>query len=682
MGAFKKLNQQDAYISTYTARKSWIASGSQYPNLGILNLVGESGSGAYIPDESNIVYGGGDENASTASFDKRLIYQSINQLYYSNFSSSVIPISNSFDNYLQSSFNISGSRNIDQNVAVFSLPKEIYGTHIEPLSITVEYDTDTGEQYVLNNYATIGGIDSDLNADNQYAENTGTTIASGSSSIVDDGEGNLILKNVTPTVHVGNVIYPHGQLIITDNPIAQVFNSTYNARLEWKSNLPIYTHNYHCRVKANELNFSLNKTAVDQTTGQIKDNISGSAFQPYVSTIGLYNDANELIAVAKTASPTPKSTNTDMSFHIKLDMNFGVDRFKQKVPLTPPEPNPFILEFTVTAGQTIRLDATGTNSAGDTTDSDNYDCFVRWGDGEQSPHVKGNGNTVWNGGGHSRHTYTEAGTYYVEVVGQMPVVNFSGQESNNTTLTDVVQWGSNKWEDMSNMFHDVSSLTNISATDSPNFTNLNATVVSTTVVSDYNSDYLYAGQLDGVFRDTGLDNVNFLQYWDMSGVENVYAMFRECSMSDWSGLQNWDVSGIKHFSQCFLQSDIGNTGFAYTSGWDFVSLESIEYITGLNGVTSLSPCSTWLDNNNGNLTSLENAFAFAEGALDFNDISGWDVSNVTSMLWMLYADTAYASSGITSLDGLQHWETPSLESPAAMLRGNGQWLTDATPLAS
>ena len=344
MGAFKKLNQQDAYISTYTARKSWIASGSQYPNLGILNLVGESGSGAYIPDEDNIVYGGGDVNASTASFDKRLVYQSINQLYYSNFSSSIIPTSNSFDNYLQSSFNISGSRNIDQNLAVFSLPKEIYGTHIEPLSITIKYDTDTGEQYVFNNYATTGGIDSDLAADNQYAENTVTTIASSSNSIVDDGEGNLILKNVTPTVHVGNVIYPHGQVIITDNPIAQVFNSTYNARLEWKSNLPIYTHNYHCRVKANELNFSLNKTAVDQTTGQIKDNISGSAFQPYVSTIGLYNDANELVAVAKTASPIPKSTNTDMSFHIKLDMNFGVDRFKQKIPIPlPPGPPELML---------------------------------------------------------------------------------------------------------------------------------------------------------------------------------------------------------------------------------------------------------------------------------------------------------------------------------------------------
>jgi hypothetical protein len=330
MGAYKKLNQQDAYITTYTARKSWNASGSQYPDLGILNLVGESGSGAYIPDEANIVYGGGDTNASTASFDKRLVYQSIHQLYYSSFSSSIFPTSSSFDNYLQSSFNVSGSRQLNENVAVFSLPKEVYGTHLEPSSISMTLDVPegSGRNYVLNNYVTEGGIDSDLDLYNQYTIPAISSLPSSSDSIVDDGEGNLHLKSGNSLLDkIGNVIYPHGQIIVTDNYLAKVFNDELNAIIEWKSNLPIYTHNYHCRVKANELNFTLNKTTVNQETGQIKDNISGSAFQPYVTTIGLYNDANQLIAVAKTASPVPKSTNTDMSFHIKLDMNFGVDRF-------------------------------------------------------------------------------------------------------------------------------------------------------------------------------------------------------------------------------------------------------------------------------------------------------------------------------------------------------------------
>ena len=319
MGAFKKLNQQDAYISTYTARKSWIASGSQYEELGIQSIIGISGSGPYVPLGYSVE-------------DSRLVFQSIHHLYYSNFSSSIIPTSKSFDNYLQSSFNVSGSRYLNQQVAVFSLPKEIYGTHLEPLSIRLSVDPPptTGSNYVLNNYVTQGGVDSDLDADNEYTIPALSILGSGSTSILDDGEGNLYLNNTNPRINVGNVVYPHGNIVLTDNYIAGLFFEDYNAILEWKSNLPIYTHNYHCRVKANELNFTLNKTAVDQTTGQIKDNISGSAFQPYVSTIGLYNDANELVAVAKTPTPIPKSTQTDMSFHIKLDMNFGVDKYKTK----------------------------------------------------------------------------------------------------------------------------------------------------------------------------------------------------------------------------------------------------------------------------------------------------------------------------------------------------------------
>lgn len=316
MGAYKKLNQQDAYISTYTARKSWIASGSQYQELGIQNITGISGSGAYIPVSSSVE-------------DSRLVFQSIHHLYYSNFSSSIIPTSKSFDNYLQSSFNVSGSRYLNEQVTVFSLPKEIFGTHIEPTSVILSVDPPptSGSDFVLPNYVTDGGVDSDLPADNEYTVPAVSILGSGSTAILDDGEGNLYLNNASPRVYVGNVIYPHGNIILTNNYIASLFVKDYNAIIQWKSNLPLFTHNYHCRVKANELNFTLNKTAVDKTTGQIKDNISGSAFQPYVSTIGLYNDANELVAVAKTASPIPKSTDTDMSFHIKLDMNFGVNKY-------------------------------------------------------------------------------------------------------------------------------------------------------------------------------------------------------------------------------------------------------------------------------------------------------------------------------------------------------------------
>jgi hypothetical protein len=59
---------------------------------------------------------------------------------------------------------------------------------------------------------------------------------------------------------------------------------------------------------------------IRRSGGTYISEVTGSAFQPYVTTIGLYNDSNDLIAVGKLGRPTPKSENTDMTFVIKLDM--------------------------------------------------------------------------------------------------------------------------------------------------------------------------------------------------------------------------------------------------------------------------------------------------------------------------------------------------------------------------
>jgi hypothetical protein len=370
MSAYKKLNQQDAFITTYTARKSWIASGSQYGDLGILNIVGLSGSRPYFSQPEDTVFGGGVNSVATSSFDRRVVFQSAHHLYYSLFSDGAIPVTSSYENYLQSSFNVSGSRYLNQNIAILSLPKEMYGTSIEPGTVRITPDLlpGTGSNYVDNNYVTDVELDptgtSFIQVDNLYTENTNYLYGSDnpltdldyienesdyvdeqepvpgqyidtddgeqySSEILDDGEGNLYMKDSSPKKYVGNVIYPHGQIVITDNAVALYYNYYFNAVIRWKSNQPIYTHNYHCKIKTAEFNHTLNKTALDTLTGEKTGNVSGSYFQPYITTVGLYNDANELIAVGKMGQPLPKSADTDMSIVVKLDMNFGVNRFKK-----------------------------------------------------------------------------------------------------------------------------------------------------------------------------------------------------------------------------------------------------------------------------------------------------------------------------------------------------------------
>ena len=89
-----------------------------------------------------------------------------------------------------------------------------------------------------------------------------------------------------------------------------------------------YSSSIHDSGTELRLHFTGNST-LDTTSGQIASNVSGSSFQPYITTVGLYNEANELVAVAKMGQPLPKSADTDMSIVVKLDMNFGVNRFKQ-----------------------------------------------------------------------------------------------------------------------------------------------------------------------------------------------------------------------------------------------------------------------------------------------------------------------------------------------------------------
>lgn len=53
--------------------------------------------------------------------------------------------------------------------------------------------------------------------------------------------------------------------------------------------------------------------------GTLIDNITGSDFRPYATTVGLYNAANELLVVGKLATPYPIPSNTDMTFVIRWD---------------------------------------------------------------------------------------------------------------------------------------------------------------------------------------------------------------------------------------------------------------------------------------------------------------------------------------------------------------------------
>jgi len=90
-------------------------------------------------------------------------------------------------------------------------------------------------------------------------------------------------------------------------------------KLLFKNRYTVYENEIVCTVDANQLNMSQNPTIKTDTSGSLKDFATGSFFKPYITTIGLYNDNNELLLVGKLAQPTVMSDVTDTTFVIRYD---------------------------------------------------------------------------------------------------------------------------------------------------------------------------------------------------------------------------------------------------------------------------------------------------------------------------------------------------------------------------
>lgn len=324
MSAYTKLDKQDAFITPYTAFKSWTVRTSKFIDYNIQKLDVVSGSSDIIGSGSQYVSGD--------------LFSSINHLYYSRNQE----VTSSYEDYLQTTLFESSSREVSSSLKVYTLPRNLFGTGIRPGSFRIvgeqdEIGSEDGS-YISNDY---------LLSDYIGIESSSSGDFTGSLILFDDYEGNILRSGTGEKV--GDIIYTHGTVIITDSQVSGEIDDLDQTLIttgsggeilgqgmitEWQSSLPIYTHHYRCKVTEDQLNHTTNLSA---TTGSSKvtydslevdsilkseylDNVTGSNFQPYITTIGLYNEAHELVAVAKTSQPVPKSRYGDMTFVVNLDI--------------------------------------------------------------------------------------------------------------------------------------------------------------------------------------------------------------------------------------------------------------------------------------------------------------------------------------------------------------------------
>ena len=343
MSTYKQFTSKDVIITPFNLGKQFTYEGTELTATdveidffqGINNTTRfDEGQGSVLPLNST-----GLLNEQY----KALVYNDIKQLYYTNHlpnndaqffaqtSSYFIGDTNQnhrYENYLTSLTNETRYFPTESNaeVTVISIPSKCYGNSIRPNSFAFTYDTTT---------------------------------------ITDDGEGNLSVPSDTtfseygsakyginvygdtssPTMKVGNIIYSHGIIIITTGSLtglANTISSSYNMRVKdiesasisFESDIQVYENQYKCTVGEDEFNFSLNPSnlsgsnitysgsALVEYTGDsdtVFDFTTGSAFAPYVTTVGLYNNMQELIAVGKLSQPLQSSRNTDTTLLVNFD---------------------------------------------------------------------------------------------------------------------------------------------------------------------------------------------------------------------------------------------------------------------------------------------------------------------------------------------------------------------------
>jgi hypothetical protein len=286
--------------------------------------------GDYIPSASRYRYG---------TFYDIPNYFMVKNIYYEN-----------DEPYRTYGKTIRNKRELHGEARLFSIPRELFGEQVKPGSVELS--------------VTTGGVTYDLRDDsdgNIYDFAHSASYAAYKSSSFDRRQG--IDSNGSGS-QVGNVFYEHGVIVLTDTGSLVNAGASRNGTgtdyeghsVTYKSTQTIYEHEYLITLEPNEYNLSTNRTITEGLSGSLgiaqgsvdlykflppgdqptngtgsfkpfynpTTNLQGfvthSEFTPYLSTIGLYNDKNELLVVGKLAQAIKLKQNSPLSIVVRFDI--------------------------------------------------------------------------------------------------------------------------------------------------------------------------------------------------------------------------------------------------------------------------------------------------------------------------------------------------------------------------
>ena len=89
--------------------------------------------------------------------------------------------------------------------------------------------------------------------------------------------------------------------------------------LQFNNTTEINSSVYFCRASHNKFNYSSNPTYLNSSAIRVKNQNRDNPPVSYITTIGLYNSQNELLAVAKLSEPLKKDPTNELTLRVRLD---------------------------------------------------------------------------------------------------------------------------------------------------------------------------------------------------------------------------------------------------------------------------------------------------------------------------------------------------------------------------
>ena len=281
----KEIPKSDIIVRPIKVFKEWTLDEND-----IFPIFGENGDGTFIDPEYD---------SKSQGFNKKVIHASIRSQFYTNAATASILT----EVGLRKSYASKDERILEDNIAVFSIPQRYYGEGIKIGTVVLEDETSNR-------------------------------------TYTDDGYSNLV--DVTGSIW-GNIFYDRGLVVVTKDIVSGSVLSQFT--LNFRSTKTIFENEIFLSVLENEFNVSQNPSAVDYdgTIGRIKlHNIrstinplkvggfadylysgsvdpTGSYLAPYITTIGLYDNELNMVAVAKLPQPIKSLPDYPINFIVRFD---------------------------------------------------------------------------------------------------------------------------------------------------------------------------------------------------------------------------------------------------------------------------------------------------------------------------------------------------------------------------